>query len=483
MIHPRAHTRLLALHLAIFLAFTAAAAGAVSPEKESAVATVDRHRDELVELSEKIWGFAELALREKRSAQLLADYAASRGFEVERGVAGMPTAFVASYGEGRPILGILGEYDALPGLSQTTDPERRVLETGAAGHGCGHNLFGPASLGAALAIKELIAAGELEGTIRFYGTPAEESIGGKIYMARAGLFDDLDAALAWHPADETAADTGSSQAMVDFSVEFEGRTAHAAYDPWNGRSALDGAEIFTHAINLLREHVKPTVRIHYAIVNGGDVPNVVPQYAKVWCWVRDSERSGVESVMERVRKIARGAALAADVESRLTVQNGLYEMLPNLAGARAVHANMEWLGPIGFTEEEQEYGRRLQENAGVEPVGIDGTPRPYDEHPEGPQGGSTDVADVSWVVPTLHLSVTTAPKGVPWHSWPVVAAAGTSVGQRGMIYAAKTLATTMVDLYEDPELLAEVQREFAEKTEGFVYEPAIPEGPPPVPSE
>jgi aminobenzoyl-glutamate utilization protein B len=468
----------------LLFAFPAAAGdGGPAAAKETAVASIDAHRDELVGLSRQIWGFAELALREKRSAALLADYAESQGFAVERGVAGMPTAFTASYGSGEPVVAILGEYDALPGLSQAAVPERSVLEPGAAGHGCGHNLFGPASLGAALAIQELLAAGDLRGTVRFYGTPAEESVGGKLYMARDGLFEGIGAALAWHPDSKTSADTASSQAMVDFVVEFEGKAAHAAYDPWNGRSAVDGLEIFTHAVNLLREHVKPTVRIHYAIADGGEVPNVVPTYARLWCWVRDSKRSGVDDVMTRVRKIAEGAALAADVDSRLTVQTGSYEMLPSFAGARLVHANMKWLGAPGFTAEEEAFARALQASAGVEETGMSGEIEPLDEHPGEPEGGSTDVADVSWIVPTIHLSVATAPAGVPWHAWPVVASAGSSIGERGMIYAAKALAATMVDLYADGTHLVEMRREFEEKTAGHVYQPYIPDGPPPVPED
>ncbi|MBI2956220.1 MAG: amidohydrolase, partial [Acidobacteria bacterium] len=266
-------------------------------KKDEAVASIEKHKAELIRLSDQVWAVAETALRETRSAWLLADYAERQGFRVERGVAGLPTAFVATYGHGRPIIGILGEYDALPGISQKASPVKEPLAAGGAGHGCGHNLFGAASLGAALAIKELIEAGKLEGTIRFYGTPAEESVGGKLYMARAGLFNDLDVVLAWHPDDETRADTESSQALVDFIVEFWGRAAHAAYDPWNGRSAQDGLELLTHGLNMMREHIRPTARIHYAIVRGADVPNVVPEYAKLWCWVRDSKRTGVEEML------------------------------------------------------------------------------------------------------------------------------------------------------------------------------------------
>jgi aminobenzoyl-glutamate utilization protein B len=465
----------------------AAASSAVPPpastadvrKKQAAAATIDARRADLVSLADQVWGFAETALRETRSAALLADSAEKQGFRVERGVAGMPTAFVASYGQGRPVIAVLGEYDALPGLSQKAVPERAVLADGAAGHGCGHNLFGAASLGAAIAVKDLIAAGRLAGTVRYYGTPAEEAVGGKVYMAREGLFKDVDVALAWHPADRTRADMRSGQALADMIVEFKGRTAHAAYDPWNGRSAVDALELLTHGVNMMREHVKPTVRIHYAIQEGGDVPNVVPDHAKLWIWARDFERKGVDDVVARLRQATQGAALMAGVEGKLTIQAGDYEVLVNEAGARLLDANLRWVGPIAYTPEEDAFARALQKAAGVEPVGMD--PAIGSLEGQAQEGGSTDVGDVSWNVPTLHVSVTTAPRGVPWHAWPVVAAGGTSIGHKGMVLAAKTLAATMVDLFDDPAARAAVRAEFAKKTEGFVYKPYVPDGPPPVP--
>jgi len=467
--------------VSMLLAAAPVVAGDADSAKQAVVESIDAHQPELVDLADQIWAFAETALRETRSAAVLADYVEAHGFEVERGVAGMPTAFVASFGAGRPIIGILGEYDALPGLSQRAQPTPEPLVPGAAGHGCDHNLFGAASLGAALAIKELIAGGELSGTVRFYGTPAEEAVGGKLYMVRAGLFDDLDVALAWHPGDKIVADTKGNQAIVDFVVDFEGRTAHAAYDPWNGRSAADGAEVFTFALNLMREHVRPTVRMHYVVTDAGDVPTVVPARARVWCWLRDSIAACDNHLLERARQIAEGAALATGTTVRLTIQTGDWEMLPMLTGAKLIHDNMMWLGPIEFTDEEQEFARQIQRATDVEPVGLKGTPEPLDLDPHGIDGGSTDVGDVSWKVPTLHLSVTTAPAGAPWHAWPVVATGGMSIGHKGMVYAAKTLAATMVDLFTDPEKLAEVRREFEDKTRGIEYVSYLPDGPPPLP--
>lgn len=475
--------RRLALALAtLSIGLPAAAATARKPDparKQAVVASVDRHRAELVALSDQVWGFAETALRETRSAQVLADYAQQQGFTVERGVAGLPTAFTATYGQGRPVIAVMGEYDALPGLSQKAEPAREALVAGAPGHGCGHNLFGVASLGAALAIKEALADGRLKGTVRFYGTPAEEAVGGKVYMLRAGLFKDVDVALVWHPDTENRADAVSNQAIVDLAVEFHGRAAHAAYDPWNGRSALDALELFTHAVNLMREHVKPTVRLHYVVTDGGDVPNVVPEHARLWLWVRDVQRAGVQDVLARVRQAAAGAAQATGTEARVTVQAGDYELLINQAGARLLHDNLAWLGPIAYTAEEEAFARALQKSAGVAEKGMDTRLQPLEGQES--TGGSTDVGDVSWNVPTLHVSVATAPAGVPWHAWPVVAAGGMSIGHKGLVQAAKALAATMYDLYDRPAAREAVQAEFREKTRGFTYEPFIPDGPPPLP--
>jgi aminobenzoyl-glutamate utilization protein B len=471
------------LTFALLALFSSLSAGATDSKiKEEAVGAIEKRKAEMIKLSDQIWAFAETALREHKSSKALGDYAEQQGFKVERGVAGMPTAFIASYGQGRPVIGILGEFDALPGISQKASPVKEPLEVGAPGHGCGHNLFGVASLGAAIAVKELIAAGKLKGTIRFYGTPAEEAGSGKAYMTRDGLFKDLDVCLAWHPATATQADVDSTQALVDFIVEFKGKAAHAALDPWNGRSAVDGLEAFTHGVNMLREHVKPTVRIHYAILKGGDVPNVVPEYAKVWCWARDSKRAGVEPVLQRLREIAEGAARIAGVESKFTIQSGCYEILVNLTGAKLLQQNLEWLGPIKYTEQEQEFARAIQRATGTEQKGLDGEIKPLKAPKPDPPGGSTDVGDVSWVVPTLHLSVTTAPESA-WHAWPVVACGGMSIGHKGMILASKTLAATMVDLFEDAKALEAIQAEFKEKTKGFVYKPYVSDGPPPVPKE
>jgi aminobenzoyl-glutamate utilization protein B len=452
-----------------------------SAAKLAAVSSVDRHAAQLAELSDRIWAYAEIALREHKSAAALADFAEKQGFKVQRGVAGMPTAFVATYGQGRPVIGVMGEFDALPGLSQKAVPEKAPLVEGAGGHGCGHNLFGAGSLGAAIAIKEQIAAGKLKGTVIFYGTPAEEDYGGKIYMARDGLFDGVDAVLAWHPEDYTQADLTSSQAMVDVAVEFHGKAAHAAYDPWNARSAVDALELFTHGLNLMREHVRPTSRMHYTIAAGGDVPNVVAEYAKVWLWLRDWQRSEVEDLLARVRKLAEGAAVMTETAGTVTVQTGSWEMLVNEPGARLLHANLLWIGPAVYTEHEQAFARQIQRGTGVPEVGMFAGVRPLEGQKA--EGGSTDVADVSWVAPTLHVSIATSPQGAPWHAWPVVASGGMSIGHKGMVRAAKVLAATMVDLYEQPAALAAVKADFKAKKGEVVYTPYVPDGPPPLPKD
>lgn len=451
-----------------------------NPNKAAAIQSVEKHQTELIGLSDKIWAYAETALKEFKSSKELADYAEGQGFKVTRNVAGMPTAFVAEFGSGKPIIGILGEYDALPGISQKAQATQEPLQAGAAGHGCGHNLFGAGSMGAAVAIKELIQQGKLKGTIRFYGTPAEEAVGGKVYMVRDGLFNDLDVCLDWHPDKIIAANTQSSQAIVDFKVEFFGKAAHSASDPWNGRSALDAAELFTHGVNMLREHVRPSVRMHYVIQQGGDVPNVVPGYAKIWMWVRDSKTARVDEILKRIQDIAKGAALMAGVEGKVTVQTGDYELLVNLKGAEALQKNLEFLGGITYTPEEIAFAKKIQETQGGEQTGLDGKVKPLRPTAAEPDDGSTDVGDVSWIVPEITLVATTAPANTAWHGWSVVACGGMSIGHKGLLYASKALALTMIDLFENETLRNEIKTEFLQRKGNTVYKAYISDGPPPI---
>jgi aminobenzoyl-glutamate utilization protein B len=470
------------LGAALFAVTQSKAQQKLSQEKQLVIRSVESHEAELVKVSDEIWSYAETALKEHKSSKALADVAEKNGFRVTRGVAQMPTAFIAEFGSGKPVIGILGEFDALPGISQKNTSTKEPLQPGAAGHGCGHNLFGAGSLGAAIAIKEQIETGKLKGTIRFYGTPAEEAIGGKVYMVRDGLFSDVDVCLDWHPDQEIAANTQSSQALVDFVVEFKGKAAHAAADPWNGRSALDGVELFLDGVNMLREHVKPSVRMHYVIQSAGDVPNVVPEYAKVWMWVRDSKREGVETVFARVKDIAKGAALMAGVETNITVQAGDYELLVNTKGAEALQKNLELLGPIRYSESEIEFAKNIQRVSGVEEKGLNGNVNAIKQTKENPEGGSTDVGDVSWVVPEITLFATTAPANTAWHAWPVVACGGMSIGHKGMLYAAKSLALTAFDLFTNENLRKEIRLEFEKRRNNHIYKAYAPEGPPPLPA-
>lgn len=466
--------------LALTFNFVAAQQPISNANKKLVVASIEKNYEVLTDLSDQIWSFEEVAFQENKSAKALADHAEANGMRVQRGVAEIPTAFVAEYGSGSPIIGIMGEFDALPGLSQKKVPTKQPLNPGSAGHGCGHNLFGVASLGAAIAIKELIADGKLKGTVRFYGTPAEEKYFGKLWMIRAGLFDDVDVMMDWHPSADTKANVQSSLALVDFMVEFYGQAAHASGDPWNGRSASDGLELFTTGINYYREHVKPTVRIHYHIQDGGQVVNVVPDYSRIWTRVRDTRREGMEVVWKRVEEIAKGAAIMADVDYKITLISGIHEVLPNRVGGARLQTNLEMLGPIEYTAKEQIFGKKIQEATGKDQVGIVCEINPLEDTAEHPSGGSTDVGDVSFVVPVIRLGVTTAPKDTPWHSWAVVACGGMSIGHKGMSYAAQALSMTMVDLFEDAELREAVKAEFKERKGDYIYKGMIPEGPPPV---
>ena len=452
----------------------------IPKDKKQLIASVESHKEELISISDQIWANAEIAFQETESSKLLADYAEANGFAVKRGVADIPTAFIATYGEGKPVISVLGEFDALPGISQKAQPTKEPLEAGAAGHGCGHNLFGTASLGAAIAVKEMIEAGEIKGTVKFIGTPAEEKFFGKLWMLEAGVWDDVDVNVSWHPSADTKSDVQSSLAMVDFIVEFNGQAAHAAADPWNGRSASDALELYTTGINYYREHIKPTVRIHYHIQDGGQVVNVVPDYSKLWVRVRNTDTKGMLPVFEQVKKMAEGAAIMANVDYKYSLVSGIRETLVNRTGGAVMQENLELLGPLEYTEEEIAFGKKIQEMTDKPQVGMDSKIYPFEETRENPGGGSTDVGDVSWNVPNINLGVTVAPKDTPWHSWAVVACGGMSIGHKGMVMASKAMSMTMFDLFDDAKLVEEVKTEFKERKGDDVYKAMIPDGPPPI---
>jgi len=475
--------KILIYALALMACTSLSAQSKLSKNKKALQSSIEAHQAKLIEISDAIWANAEIAFKETASAKLLADYAEENGFTVARGVAGMPTAFTATYGSGKPVISILGEFDALPGISQKAQPTKAPLEEGAGGHGCGHNLFGTGSLGAAIAIKELMEAGKISGTVKFLGTPAEEKFFGKLWMIEAGLWDDVDVNISWHPSAETKADVQSSLALVDFIVEFHGQAAHAAGDPWNGRSASDALELYTTGINYYREHVKPTVRIHYHIQDGGQVVNVVPDYSRLWVRVRNTDREGMMPVYEQVMKMAEGAAIMANVDYEVSLVSGLHEVLVNRAGGAIMQNNLEMLGPIEYTEEEDKFGKKIQEVTGKPQVGMDSAINPLEDTKEHPGGGSTDVGDVSWNVANINLAVTSAPKDTPWHSWAVVACGGMSIGHKGMIYASKAMAMTMLDLFEDEKLVEQVKAEYTERKGDYQYKAIIPEGPAPINQE
>ncbi|MDF0708404.1 amidohydrolase [Flagellimonas okinawensis] len=454
----------------------------MTKDKKAVVASVEKHKENLIKISDSIWALAETAFEESISAELLADYAEENGMTVTRGVADIPTAFIATYGSGSPVISVLGEFDALPGLSQNTVPTKDPRIEGEPGHGCGHNMFGAASLGAAIAIKEQIEAGNITGTVKFFGTPAEEKYFGKVWMVEAGLWDDVDVNVSWHPAAEIEADVQSGLALVDFMVEFYGQAAHASADPWNGRSASDALELYTTGINYYREHIKPTSRIHYHIQDGGQVVNVVPDYSRLWVRVRDPKRDVMLPTFERVKAMAEGAAIMANVEYKYSLISGIYETLVNREGGKIMQSNLELLGPITYTDEEVTYGKAIQEATGKPQVGMDGEVHPLKETEALPGGGSTDVGDVSWNVPNINLGVTVAPKGTPWHSWAVVACGGMSIGHKGMIYASKAMGMTMLDLFDDPKLVEKVKEEYKTRKGDVKYEAMI-DGPPPIPGK
>jgi aminobenzoyl-glutamate utilization protein B len=467
-----------ALCLPCLLAPSLLAQSSAAPDlaalREAAHARVETRLAELKDLSDKIWRFAETSLTESRSSAALADFLEQRGFTVERGVAGIPTAFVARAGSGAPVIGILAEFDALPGISNEAAPRRAPLRRGAAGHGCGHNLFAAGSAGAAIAAREVMAAKGLPGTLVLFGCPAEETVIGKVYMAKAGVFQGLDACLDWHPGDKTGADFETTRALNNFVVRFHGQTAHGAGDPWNGRSALDAVELMNHAVNMLREHVKPSTRIHYVIEDGGGAPNVVPAEASVWYYVRDLERDGVEATYARVLKCAEGAAIATGTTWDVELTTGVHSYLLNRTLTELLDRNLRASGAPQWSDAEQEFARKLQQATGKEEKGLFAGIKDLPAEPQPAPGGSTDAAEVSRITPTGKLRVASAPIDSPWHAWPVVACAGTSIGHKSVRTAARTLSGALLELFVSPELVAAARAEFGRQTEGKPYMCPIP---------
>ena len=445
--------------------------------KKETIKAIDARQEGYAAIAKQIWGYAEVGFQETRSSALLQETLAKAGFKVEKGVAGMPTAFIASYGQGKPIIAILGEFDALPGLAQEAVPVKKPIEGQGAGHACGHHLFGTASAAAAIAAKDWLAANKRQGTIRFYGTPAEEGGSGKVYMVREGLFQDVDAVINWHPGAGNSASPGTSLANKTGKFRFYGVAAHAAAAPFRGRSALDAVEAMDAMVNMMREHVTPETRIHYVITRGGEAPNVVPAFAEVYYYVRHPSRDEVKDVWERIVNAAKGAALGTDTKVEVEITGGVHDLLPNETLARAMYANLKEVGGYAMTDEEKAFGAEVQKTFTGKVPPLSST-QDIAEYQLRAGTASTDVGDVSWVVPTVGMSAATWVPGTAAHSWQAVAAGGTSIGIKGMMMAAKSMALTAIDLYTNPALLEGAWKEFKGKTEGFTYEALIGDRPP-----
>jgi aminobenzoyl-glutamate utilization protein B len=465
--------------LVITLAVSALAQpSAQSDPKAAALGWIDANASTLNRVNRNIWGWAETGLEEVKSSKELQDLLRSNGFTIESGVAGMPTAFVASYGTGRPVIGILAEFDALPGLSQDATAERKARPEVMAGHGCGHSVFGTASTAAAIGIKQALASGAVKGTVKLFGTPAEETGIGKTYMLREGLFKDVDTILSWHAGDRTAAAWDYSKAIVSAKFKFEGLPAHASTSPHQGKSALDAVELMSVGVNFMREHVKEDTRIHYVITNGGGQPNVVPPTAEVWYYLRANKHTDVEEYFVWLTEIARAAAAMSRtklVETR--IDSDMHEVLPNRTLTEVIQKNLELVGPPVFDEREKAFARAMQKDVKPQPaLALAERVEPLAAGP--PEQGlhSTDVGDLTWFFPVGQLTVATYTYGAPGHSWQIVACTGMSIGEKGMLVAAKALAGSAIDLYRTPDLIQRARDDQKKMMGGSKYSTLIPDG-------
>jgi aminobenzoyl-glutamate utilization protein B len=459
------------LYLNIISLFIFTVSSAQSNYK-SILKDIDNDGEAYSKIAQQIWSYAEMGYQEEQSSALLQKTLADQGFEIETGVAEIPTAFVARYGSGQPVIAILGEYDALPGLSQQAVPYKSS-NNGKAGHACGHHLFGTASAAAAISIKNYLEKEGKSGTVKFYGCPAEEGGSGKVYMTRAGLFDDVDVALHWHADNKNAASVRPALANKSAKFRFYGISAHAAGAPEKGRSALDAVEAMNAMVNMMREHVTESTRIHYVITRGGEAPNVVPDFAEVYYYARHKTRAEVINVFDRIVNAAKGAALGTGTEMEYEMIGGTHELLFNDVLQPMVHKNLQSIGGYQYTAEEKVFAKKIAESLG-EPLDVqfvEGV-APYSESAKA--GGSTDVGDVSFAVPTAGLRAATWVPGTPAHSWQAVAAGGTSIGNKGMIIAAKTLALTGMQLIDNPKIIKAAQENFIQKRgKDFQYIPML----------
>lgn len=456
------------------------AAAGLSDAKRQVAETVDARADATVAVAELLWRYAELGYQEKRSSSRLQIELRDAGFSVLAGVADMPTAFVATAGSGEPVIGILAEYDALPGLSQEALPRREARVPGGAGHACGHHLFGAASVAAAVAVKQWMDSEGVGGTLRVYGTPAEEGGAGKAYMARAGLFADVDAVLHWHPRDRNEVTLSATLANKSAKFRFRGESAHASAAPERGRSALDGVEAMTFMVNLLREHVPQETRIHYVVTRGGDAPNIVPENAEVFLYARHPDARILLKIWQRIVDASTAAALGTGTRVSHEVIHGSHSVLANRAISARLQANLEALGGVAWSAADRAFAEELYPTLRDPDLAL-GSEKEIQPTREALAMASTDVGDVSWNTPTAGFSAASWVPGTPSHSWQAVAAGGTPIGWKGMQLAAKTLAMTAVDLFGDASLRAAATREFeAALGDDFVYESLVGDRAPPL---
>ncbi len=438
--------------------------------KKEAATGLDNKYADLKNIALQIWNFAEVGYKEVKSSSLHQQTLRDNGFAVQSGVADMPTAFVATYGSGKPVIGILAEFDALPGLSQTASPEKDPIAGKDAGHGCGHHLFGTASVAAGIAIKKLMEEKKITGTIKVYGCPAEEGGSGKVYMVRAGLFKDVDVVLHWHPGSENEVTMTSALANKSAKFRFHGLSAHAAMAPEKGRSALDAVESMDYMVNMMREHVPQETRIHYIITNGGKAPNVVPDFAEAYYYVRHPDKENVMAIFDRVVNAAKGAALGTGTTMNYEIIGGTHDLLLNKTLAEVMQTNLEKVGGVQYTAEEIAFGKKLQASYAFKVPAIETAAQisPLKKLADA-GGGSTDVGDVSYAVPTVGLTAATWIPGTPAHSWQAVACGGTEIGTKGMMVAAKTLAMTAIDLFTQPSYITKAKEEFSKAKGDYQY--------------
>lgn len=445
-------------------------------DRDEMLHKMDSRAQHFGDLSRRIWEFAEVGYKETKSSALLKSELRDAGFRIQENVADIPTAFTATWGQGKPVVAILGEYDALPGLSQEDVPEKKPRVAGAPGHGCGHNLFGVASAFAAIAVKEYLAEKKLPGTIRFFGTPAEEGGGGKIYMARAGAFEGSDVAITWHPGDRNGASLRSSLANISAKFRFYGKAAHAAAAPEMGRSALDAVMLMNMGVELMREHVPEATRIHYIITNGGSAPNVVPDFAEAYYYARHPDMPTLDGIWARIVKCADAGALGTETRMEMEFVNSVYNVLPNDALAALLDRNLRRVGGLSYTAEEQAFARALSKTFGRDNSLPPGSQEQVQAPEEGYGSASSDVGDVSWILPTAQITTATFVPGTPGHSWQSTACAGSSIGRKGLLVAAKTLALTAMDLFTDPQQVEAARASFNKRRAGHEYRSRVPAG-------